>query len=273
MKKSLILSIFIILIIIVSAFIFIKSNQDKEIRDESYLKNENLQPNIEENSGDTGKDNLSETTQKKLPVLMNLGLNIEPLNKETNLAGDLIFSKSLVYDDGRVSGDKVLVDFGDKGKYYQDGIGNIEYWFHVPLNTKIKAPIEGTVKIDYFEHTKDWGVSINTKGSDLIVSFEHLVNLMVKEGDYVAAGEFIGEAAPRNTFNNKIAMTELAVWKGGSTIMKYCPFDYLDESLKPVYQEKLNNLATEWEEFVGKDVYEQEKWVSPGCLVNSIQEK
>ena len=219
------------------------------------------------------EDDLSKTAQKRLPVLMNLGLDIEPLNKETNLAGDLIFSKSLVYDDGRVSGDRVFVDFGDKGKYYQDGIGNVEYWFHVPLNTKVKAPTDGVVKIDYFEHTEDWGVSILPKDSDLIVSFEHLVNLMVKDGDYVAVGEFIGEAAPRNTFDDKIAMTELAVWKGGSTIMKYCPFDYLDESLKPVYQEKLNKLATEWEEFIGKDVYEQEKWVSPGCLVSSIQEK
>ncbi len=264
---------FIILIAVVSAFIFIASNQDNEIKDESYLKNENLQPNIEKHSEDTLEDDLSKTAQKRLPVLMNLGLDIEPLNKETNLAGDLIFSKSLVYDDGRVSGDRVFVDFGDKGKYYQDGIGNVEYWFHVPLNTKVKAPTDGVVKIDYFEHTEDWGVSILPKDSDLIVSFEHLVNLMVKDGDYVAVGEFIGEAAPRNTFDDKIAMTELAVWKGGSTIMKYCPFDYLDESLKPVYQEKLNKLATEWEEFIGKDVYEQEKWVSPGCLVSSIQEK
>src|SRR3989344_8297770 len=184
MKKSLILSIFIILIIIVSAFIFIKSNQDKEIRDESYLKNENLQPNIEEPSGDTMEDNLSETAQKKLPVLMNLGLNIEPLNKETNLAGDLIFSKSLVYDDGRVSGDKVFVDFGIKEKYRTDSIGNVEYWYHVPLNTKIRAPIGGEVKVDYFEHTKDWGVNIHTQDSEVIVSFEHLVNVLVKDGDH-----------------------------------------------------------------------------------------
>ena len=38
MKKSLIFSMFIILIAVVSAFIFIASNQDNEIKDESYLK-------------------------------------------------------------------------------------------------------------------------------------------------------------------------------------------------------------------------------------------
>ncbi|PIN89916.1 hypothetical protein COU60_02375 [Candidatus Pacearchaeota archaeon CG10_big_fil_rev_8_21_14_0_10_34_76] len=267
MKKILIGCIFIMLIAVISAFIFITSNQDKKVGDE------NLQQNTEEKSEDAEENKLSEPAQKILPVLMNLGLDIEPLNNETNLAGDLIFSKSLVYDDGRVSGDKVFVDFGIKEKYSPEGIGNIEYWFHVPLNTKVKAPTGGVVKIDYFEHTEDWGVNILPNDSDLIVSFEHLVNLMVKDGEYVTAGEFIGEAAPRNTFDDKIAMTELAVWKGGNTIIKYCPFDYLDESLKPVYQEKLNKLATEWEEFVDKDVYEQERWVSPGCLVSFIQEK
>ena len=205
-------------------------------------------------------------------ILKNLGLDIEPLNKETKLAGNLIFTKSLIYDDGHISGDKVFVDFGIKDKYRLDSIGNVEYWFHVPLNTKVRAPVDGVVKVDYFEHTQDWGVNINSKDSDLIVSFEHLVNLMVENGDYVTAGEFIGEAAPRNTFGDKIAMTELAVWRGGISIIKYCPFDYLDESLKPIYEEKLNRLASDWEEFIGKDVYEQEKWVSPGCLVPSIKE-
>ena len=74
--------------------------------------------------------------------------------------------------------------------------------------------------------------------------------------------------------NDKIAMTELAVWTGGiNGIYKYCPFDFLDENFKPVYEEKLNRLVRDWEEFIGKDVYYQDAWVSPGCLVDKIKER
>lgn len=269
MKKR-ILSILAIILISIIAVVILVTNVKKESNGvNAYSKNE-----VMDNLNEAIKNNekYEEANKKKSPVLKNLGIDIKPLDKETNLAGDLIFSKALVYDDGRVSGDKVFVDFGAKDKYRTDSIGNVEYWYHVPLNTKIRAPIGGEVKVDYFEHTKDWGVNIHTQDSEVIVSFEHLVNVLVKDGDHIAAEDFIGEAAPRNTFNNKIAMTELAVWRGGKNITKYCPYDYLDESLKPIYKEKLEKVASEWEEFIGKEVYQQENWVAPGCIVRSIKE-
>ncbi len=116
-------------------------------------------------------------------------------------------------------------------------------------------------------------MSIKQPNHDYIVSFEHVFNLKVKEGDYVSVGEVVGDASPRNTLKNKIAMVELAVWKGGSRIEKFCPFDFLDENIKSKYNDKLNNIANEWETFIGKDVYRQENWVSPGCLVKMIVEK
>ncbi|MEK7147830.1 MAG: hypothetical protein AAB758_00875, partial [Patescibacteria group bacterium] len=119
-------------------------------------------------------------------------------------------------------------------------------------------------------HTQDWGVSLVPKGSSWIVSFEHLVNLRVKEGDVVKVGDIVGEAAPR--FGNAIAMVELAVWTGGQSIIKYCPFSFLDESLKPIYGEKIRQLASDWESFAGMDVYREENWVLPGCLVDKIVE-
>ncbi len=214
-----------------------------------------------------------ESALKELkPVLHNFGVNIEPLNKQTNKAGNIIFTKKLLFDDGRVSNDKAFIDFGSKDKYLKDSIGTIEYWFFVPLKTQVKAPISGKVGVSYFEHTKDWGINIYPPGSEYIVSFEHLVNLNFKDGEIVNVGEIVGEAAPRVTFNYDIAMVELAVWKGGSNIFKFCPFDFLEESLKLEYTEKINTLASEWEDFTGKDVYKQEEWVSPGCLVDMIVE-
>lgn len=217
----------------------------------------------------------SSTTTKateKPPVLKNLGFAIESLDKKTGQAGDLIFTKQLLYDDGRVSNDKVFIDFGSTDKYNPEG-AYIEYWFFVPLVTKARAPADGVAKVVFFEHTQDWGINIHSKESGWIVSFEHVVNVVVRDGDMIRAGDIVGDAAPRGTFKNEIAMTELAVWKVGNGIYKYCPFDFLEDSLKPVYEEKLRILAAEWEEFIDKDIYKQEDWVSPGCLVHKIAEK
>ncbi|HLD57177.1 MAG TPA: M23 family metallopeptidase [archaeon] len=215
----------------------------------------------------------SDETNKQ-PVLKNLGVNIDSWNRQTNLAGDLLFTKNLLFDDGHISNDKVFLDFGSKDKYRPNDIGSIEYWFYVPLGTKLQAPSDGFVQVVFFNHTQDWGINIKSKNSNnWIVSFEHVVNLKVKDGDFVKAGDIVAEASPRTTFNNEIAMTELAVWVGGSQgVVKYCPFQFLDESMKQTYGNKINQLAKDWEEFIEKDVYQQEKWSLPGCLVDKIVE-
>mgnify|MGYP001597684139 FL=1 len=125
------------------------------------------------------------------PILKNLGVNIDIWNRQTNLAGDLIFDRRLIYDDGRVAGNKVFLDFGMKDKYRVNDVGAIEYWFYVPLGTRVRAPIDGTVQVVFFEHTKDWGVNMIPKESRWIVSFEHLVNLNVKEVYIVSAGDVV----------------------------------------------------------------------------------
>lgn len=255
MKKTLIVTI---ILLIAVGFYF--GSRHTELAPENSLETEDVVQEQKQNIVDDK------------PVIYGLGINIDKL--DGNKAGDIIFTKDLVYDDGYISGNKAFIDFGVKEKYYEDSIGLIEYWFYVPLKTSVKAPLSGKVTVSYFEHTKDWGININQEGSEYIVSFEHLVNLNFKEGDIVNVGDIVGEAAPRNVpnSNSNIAMVELAIWKGGSNIIKFCPFDFIDESLKPSYMEKINTLANEWEEFIGKDVYRQEDWVSPGCLTSSIVE-
>lgn len=255
MKKTLII---LIILLIAIGFYFVSRDSTVDVSN-SPLETEQI---------------VQEQTQNIVidkPILYNLGIDIESLDKSTNKAGDIIFSKQLIYDDGRVAGDKAFIDFGSKEKYFEDSIGTIEYWFHVPLKTSVKSPLTGRAEVIYFEHTEDWGVNILTE-FDYIISFEHLVNLNVEDGSIVNVGDVLGEAAPRNTFGDKIAMVELAVWMGGNNVVKFCPFDFLDESLKQPYAQKINTLSTEWEDFIDEDVYEQEKWVSPGCLVDKIIE-
>lgn len=212
--------------------------------------------------------------QDARPVLKNLGISIEAWNKETNRAGDFTFTKKLVFNDGFISNEKVFAEFGEFEHEIKNPTRSIEYWFFLSPGAKVRAPVDGVAGISFIEHTKDWAVNIKIPQSEFIVSFEHLMNLGVKNGDIVKAGDIIGEAAPRNFFGENLSFTELAVWTGGrGGIFKYCPFNFLDDSLRPLYEAKLNRLTKDWEEFIGKDVYRQEDWVAPGCLVDNIQEK
>jgi len=43
---------------------------------------------------------------------------------------------------------------------------------------------------------------------------------------------------------------------------------FLDETLKQVYEQKLKRLASEWEEFIGRYIYEEEKL--KGDVFNSV---
>ncbi len=232
-------------------------------------------PQQEENVSQNAAQSVVETqvAEDQPPVLQGLGVSIDRLDRSTNLAGDFIFTNKLIFDDGRVSNNRPFVDFG----YVQNSVGglqeNIEYWFYVPLGTKLRAPVSGYVSTPFFNHTQDWGINIMSRqGASWIVSFEHVVNLNVTEGQYINAGDVVAEAAPRSTFNREIAMTELVVWRAGQHITKFCPFSFLNESLKPTYLEKINQLASDWETFVGRDVYSQEQWLEPGCLKQSINE-
>lgn len=213
--------------------------------------------------------------EDKPPVLKNLGINIELWNKQTNLAGNLIFTSKVLYTDANIKNEKVFAEFGEFEHVINNPGRSVEYWFFLQPGTKIHAAADGIVHVFYIEHTKDWGINISPRqGSMWFVGHEHLINLVVKEGDIVRAGDVIGDAMAHKSFGVDLGFTELAVWTGGRNgIYKYCPFDFLDESLKLMYEQKINQLAKDWEEFIGKDVYKQEEWVAPGCVLDKIKEQ
>lgn len=212
-----------------------------------------------------------QTPNSGKPVLKGLGVEFAPWDGSSSSAGDFIFSNSVLYKDQNINNEKVLLEFGVREHSINNPTQNIEYWYFLKSGTKIKSVIGGKVRLAYIEHTKDWSVNVDA-GSGWTVSFEHLLNLNVKEGDVVKPGDVLGEAVPWSA-SSKVGFTELAVWKGGSNgIYKYCPFDFLDESLKPDYEQKIKRLASDWESFTGKDVYKQESWVSPACVVDAIKE-
>jgi len=210
----------------------------------------------------------AEKLQETLPVLKNLGIDIQSWDKKTNRAGDFLFENKNYVDD------KIFTEFAhkivnDMGEKLLPEIG-----FNIPVGTKIVSPIDGVITdVKFYEPSQDYTIFIKTdESSPWIVGFEHIYNMRVKTGDKVSAGQELAEASPsygRIEFGN----VEINVWTAEEHIYKYCPVEFLDESLKPIYEEKLNRLAGDWEEFIGKDVYKQEDWIAPGCLLHNITER
>ncbi|MBS3067467.1 hypothetical protein J4450_02090 [Candidatus Micrarchaeota archaeon] len=210
----------------------------------------------------------TEKLQEMEPVLKNLGIKIEPWDRKTNMAGDFLFENKNYVDDKIFTefAHRVINEMGDK---LLPEIG-----FNVPVGTKVISPIEGVITdVNFFEPSQDYLISIKThESSPWIVGFEHVYNVRIKPGDKVLVGQELAEVSPsygKIEFGN----VEINVWTGGQNIIKYCPFEFLDNSLKPMYKEKINRLANDWEEFIGKDVYKQEAWVAPGCLLHNITER
>ena len=218
------------------------------------------------------QQNEQQVTEEMIPVLKNLGIILDTPNTQTKRAGDLLFDKKVVWEDGGQYSDKAFGEFGEMGKRKDIiNLPGVEYNYAVPIGTKVYAAGDGIAHIFYIEHTEDWGVNIQPeKNSQWNIGQEHIINLNVKEGDLVKAGDVLGEATP-----NKMdyATTQLSVWTGGKGIVKYCPFYFLENDLKSSYEEKINQIAEDWEIFIGKDVYKQENWVAPGCLLNNITER
>jgi|SRR3989344_3584944 len=266
MKKLFIFAGVLILLIVAALIIFNSWNSEKI---EANLNNSNIGSSnssvLENNQQEEVKKEPVAESQK--PILKNLGVNIGPWNKTTNRAGDFLFENKNYVDN------KIFTEFAHKIVNEMGEKRLPEIGFNVPVGTKIVSPIDGVItEIKFYEPSQDYLISMKTDiSSPWIVGLEHIYNVRVKVGDGVSAGQELAEVSPsygRTEFGN----VEINVWTAGQSIIKYCPFGFLDDSLKPVYEEKLNRLASDWEEFLGKEVYKQEDWVAPGCLMDKITE-
>ncbi len=230
------------------------------------LNVERSEPNT--TSNEVNDPEQTEKPPEMKPVLKNLGINIEPWDKTTKRAGDFLFERKNYVDN------KIFTEFAhrivnDMGEKLLPEIG-----FNVPVGTIVVSPLDGVItEVRLYEPSQDYIIFIKTdESSPWIVGFEHVYYVRMNVGDTVVAGQELAEVSPsygRTEFGN----VEINVWTAGQQIVKYCPFEFLDESLKTRYEEKINRLANDWEEFVGENVYQQEKWVAPGCLLHNMTER
>jgi hypothetical protein len=197
------------------------------------------------------------------PAIYGIGISLEPWDEETNSAGDVSF-------DGLQYEDRVFIEFGG----YHAGEPNVHPTFIIPLGAQIRAVSDGIV---YWRKTlddNDYDICVyRHEGDEWCITYEHVMNPRVEDGDTVKTGDVIGEAGRINEFTES-GKFDLKVWKGGSqTVLDYCPYMLFDESVKEEMQAKISMFASDWESFSGNDVYDEEDWIVPGCAAETLEER
>lgn len=199
-----------------------------------------------------------------LPVLYNIGINIDKYDPRTNKAGDFIFQ-----DTNEDYQHKIFLEFmvelgGPGGK--KSSLPSFNYV--LPLDTVLFSPVHGTVDLVHFQKDRnDYEIGIIPDGaSDWRLYFDHVVNIKVAKGDKLKPNDPIGTATPWEAIPGK-GFVELQVEKAERDRPRAsCPVLLLDASVRASIEAKIIQFAKDWEEFLGRDVYDESKWVAPGCL-------
>jgi biotin carboxyl carrier protein len=207
----------------------------------------------------------SQVVAKKSEVkIKHLGVILEEYDATTNKAGDFVFTKE------KLEFNRVFFDYGFEVPANSAGPAkkNPQPTFILPLGTKVHSLIDGEVFDVPKLYSSDYSVMVKGEGSELIFETEHVMNVKVKKGDKVKAGDVIAEVSNYDAKNYAgMGLVEIGVLKGGNPPSHLCPFDYLDDSIRDSTLKKITALQKSWEEYRGDNsIYDESKVLIPGCI-------
>ncbi len=209
-------------------------------------------------------DNKQEVTKQSEAKIKHLGVNLDTYDPATNKAGDFEFTKE------NMSFNLIFFEYGFTVPATSAGPEkqNPQPTFILPLGTKVHSLVDGEVFDVPKLYSNDYSVMVKGEGSELIFETEHVINVKVKKGDKVKAGDVIADVSDYDAKNYAgLGLVEIGVLKGGNPPSHLCPFDYLDDSIKDSTLKKITALKKSWEEYRGDTtIYDESKVVIPGCL-------
>jgi hypothetical protein len=217
--------------------------------------------------------NLNIKKESDRPEIENIGLEIDFYDKSTNRAGDFVFDTFIYPWGDEIYNEKIFYDYGET-RTNEDGTTELEPQpiFIVPLGTKVHAITTGKVLDVKKIYSGDYTIMlIKPENPKWVYEHEHVINPLVEIGDSVSAGQVIAEVSDYNSWlkDDGYGVLDIGILttQEDGTPLHYCPFDYLNESIKEDYFEKINALYDSWENYMGDDsLYKQEKNKIPGCI-------
>lgn len=226
-------------------------------------------------SKDDGGTTGSVSQQDGETPIKHLGINLDYYDKNTNRAGDIEFTK-FKFSEGTFG--KIFVEYGEREPNNDVEGNSVRYnpqpTFLAPLGTKVHSLVDGTVVNVPKLYSNDYSVMVQPDGSDKIYETEHVINVTVKQGDKVKAGDVIAEVSDYG--GNKLGglgLVEIGVLLPGNPPKHACLFDYLDPSIKDETLKKITDLKKSWEEYRGEpDAYDESAALIPGCVSRDLIE-
>jgi len=206
-----------------------------------------------------------------------VGVDIEPYNSTTMLAGGVLFDQSI--NVSHIQEDRVFIEFGiARGEYLPMG----DFVYHLDLGANIYATVNGTIaNIGYNSHSDDYGIMIFAEGYDAeyLVGIDHVLNVTVSEGDNVTAGDVIAKPGYLTEMRSEwgsdpshdgqyYGLTEFSIVRYNHNI---CPTTFFNEELLDSFNQSILQLISEWEAFLGKPyVHNESAFIRPGCLIEEL---
>ncbi|MBT3181564.1 MAG: peptidoglycan DD-metalloendopeptidase family protein [Deltaproteobacteria bacterium] len=195
------------------------------------------------------------------PVLKNLGLDIEPFNSTTGMAGAFNFTEADAIDAA------IFTVFGD---LLNGTTLNPTFEYKPDATSNVISMTGGTVSaVEFDDEHNDYAVTVipvDSKG--WIISYDHVLDLDVSEGNSISAGDIIGTVGG---WYEGIGRTEIQVIVE-DTGLSYCPFLVFDESLKSEYEGKIIQLMNDWEEYLGDpNIFDEDLMIYPGCYNETLE--
>ena len=144
-------------------------------------------------------------------------------------------------------------------KHWQVG-DNPDIWFEVVPGTVLRASISGTVSVaknptsttpegEPFD-PKDWEVHIQVGNGPYWIEYDHMVDLLVSDGEFVQAGQPLGLASPASIRHGGIEGQkpvdefEWGLRLGGPQAVGVCPLGFLTEDEQAKLQSVLQNMTS-----------------------------
>lgn len=197
--------------------------------------------------------------------IKHLGVNLAAYDASTNRAGDFQFTRE------NMSFNLLFFNFGFVVPANSVGPEKVnpQPTFILPMGTKVHALIDGEVVSITKLYSNDYSVMLKGPGSDLIFELEHVINVTVKVGDQVRAGDVVAEVSGYDAHNYAgMGLVEIGILNAtsGGTPTHLCPFDYLDESIRATTLQNISALQQAWETYRGdSNLYDQAAEVIAGC--------
>ena len=198
--------------------------------------------------------------------LKSLGVTLGPYDPATGMAGDFRFTN------GRLQQNRLWMDYG----YVIPGAGtstgqdkaNPQPTFILPMGTKVRSLVDGVVVGVPELYSHDFSIMVASgEQSPWRYETEHVIHPLVRVGDRVTAGQIIAEVSDWSSGGNDgLGMVEIGLLKGGNPPQHFCPFQYLDPSVRAQFQDQIRQFYSAWESYKGDTtLYDEASMPMVGC--------